>query len=230
MSSIKKWRGLGTLITTAVAGASRAIEKVQRRTAERPFNVLEQIPPLSAPARGIHAIHDATLATVHSTIRLVNRAVDATLQTVLSLSHRSQSMTEEQIVEVVRNAKTVAVYGMQDESRADAPAFTVPQALLRRGYQILPVNPNIKSSLGLSAYAKVADLPTRVDILDVFRRSDAIPALADELIALPAHQRPVTIWLQSGITHPDAERRLGDAGYQVVSDRCLSVYAARFRR
>jgi hypothetical protein len=226
MSTLRKWRGLSTLITTAVRSASHAIERVHKRTADRPFEVIKMIPPLEAPARGIHAIHDATLATVHSTIRLVNRAVDVTLATMLSWS---PPMTEEQIHDIVRNAKTVAVYGMQDEQRADAPAYTVPRALLRRGLSLYPVNPNITESLGLKAYASVADLPIRADILDVFRRSDAIPALADELIALSEHKRPRTIWLQSGITHPDAERRLTDAGYQVVSDRCLSVYAARLR-
>ncbi len=223
---MKKWRGLSALVTDAVRGASLAIERVHKRTADRPFGVVEQIPPLAGPARGIHAIHDATLATVHSAIRLVNRAVGTTLQTVL---HWSDEMTEEKIFDIVKHARTIAVYGMQDESRAEAPAYTVPGSLLKRGYQIYPVNPNIKSSLGQKAYASVADLPIKADILDVFRRSEAIPALADELIALPEPKRPVTIWLQSGITHADAERRLIDAGYRVVSDRCLAVYAARLQ-
>jgi predicted CoA-binding protein len=134
---------------------------------------------------------------------------------------------DRQILQIVRDAKRVAVYGMQDESKADRPAYTVPQALHARGFEIYPVNPNIESSLGLRAFAHIAELPMAPDILDVFRRSDAIDAVADEVLALPAERRPKTVWLQSGVTHPAAEAKLTAAGVQVVSDRCLAVYAAR---
>ena len=71
-------------------------------------------------------------------------------------------------------------------------------------------------------------LPAAVDVLDVFRRSDAIPALADRLIALPAERRPRTVWLQTGIRHDAAAGRLAAAGMRVVQDRCLGVYAKRY--
>jgi len=95
--------------------------------------------------------------------------------------------------------------------------------------KIYPVNPNIQSSLGEKAYATVKELPLKVDILDVFRRPDVIPTLADELIALPEEKRPKTVWLQTGITHPEAEAKLEKAGFKVVSDACLGVVAARVR-
>jgi predicted CoA-binding protein len=136
-------------------------------------------------------------------------------------------MDEAQILDIVRNAKTIAVYGMQDESKATAAAYRIPAGLHERGYQIYPINPKLHNVLGLTALARMADLPVAPDILDVFRRSEFIPALADEILALPAQLRPRTVWLQSGITNPEAEAKLTAAGMQVVSDRCLGVYAAR---
>ena len=134
---------------------------------------------------------------------------------------------DQEILQIVRDAKTVAVYGMQDENKSDRAAYSVPQALHGRGYEIYPVNPTIQSSLGLKAYARLADLPIAPDILDVFRRSELIDGVADEILALPAGRRPKTVWLQSGVTHPAAEAKLMAAGMQVVADRCLAVYAAR---
>jgi predicted CoA-binding protein len=75
----------------------------------------------------------------------------------------------------------------------------------------------------------VSALPAGVDVLDVFRRSDAIPELADQLLALPAERRPRTVWLQSGIRHDESAERLAAAGMKVVQDRCLGVYARRYR-
>lgn len=139
-------------------------------------------------------------------------------------------MDEARILDIVRDAKTVAVYGMQDESKADRAAYTVPMSLKARGYRIIPVNPNIVSSLGIPALAQVADLAFAPDILDVFRRSEAIPGVAAEVLALPPERRPKTVWLQTGVTHAQAEQQLMAAGIQVVSNRCLAVYAARINR
>lgn len=139
------------------------------------------------------------------------------------------NVNEQGIEGIVRDAKTVAVYGMQDESRADAAAYQIPAQLKARGMKVYPVNPKIESSLGEKAYASVADLPVKPDILNVFRRSEAIPQVADEILALPEAKRPKTVWLQSGIAHAEAEAKLEAAGMKVVSDACLGVYASRFR-
>ena len=138
-------------------------------------------------------------------------------------------MTETEIEQIVLSAKTVAVYGMRDESHAETAAFLIPQTVQSRGYKIYPVNPKIQSSLGETAYSKLEDLPVVPDILDVFRRPEFIPALADEILALPPGKRPKTVWLQTGITHPEAEAMLEAAGMKVVSDRCLGVYVARLK-
>jgi uncharacterized protein len=139
-------------------------------------------------------------------------------------------LDEQATLQLVRDAKTIAVLGMQDEAHADRPAYAIPAQLLRRGYTIYPVNPKIQSSLGLPALARLADLPVRPDILDVFRRSEFVPAIADEVLALPPERRPKAVWLQSGITHPAAEAKLEAADIAVVADRCLGVYAARIPR
>lgn len=138
-------------------------------------------------------------------------------------------MTEQETLQVVKDAKTVAVYGMQNETQMDRPAYLIPAMLKERGLKLYPINPKIESSLGEKAFASLKDLPLAVDILDVFRRSDAIPELADEIIALPAEKRPKVVWLQTGISHPAAESKLEQAGFKVISDACLGVFASRVR-
>jgi uncharacterized protein len=138
-------------------------------------------------------------------------------------------MTETEIEHIVLSAKTVAVVGMRDESHPETAAFQIPALIKSRGYRIFPVNPKIVSSLGEKAFARLSDLPVKPDILDVFRRPEFIPALADEILALPEAKRPATVWLQSGITHPEQEARLSAAGLNVVSDRCLGVTVSRLK-
>lgn len=138
-------------------------------------------------------------------------------------------LDENEIERRVREARLIGVVGMQDERKKDRPAYLIPEALQRFGYRVIPVNPLIEASLGEKAYPDLASLPARVDILDVFRRPEAIPALALEILALPEDRRPKLVWLQSGITDPESEERLAAAGLAVVSDRCLGVYASRVR-
>ncbi len=136
------------------------------------------------------------------------------------------AMNESEIISIVRLAQTIGVVGMQDEEHSDRPAFAIPKQLVQRGYDVYPVNPTIRSALGKVTYASVRDLPVRVDILDVFRSAEHIPALTDEILALPADRRPKTVWLQTGVTEPESEAKLAAEGITVVSDRCLGVYAA----
>ena len=137
---------------------------------------------------------------------------------------------EAEIAEIVRGAKIVAVVGMKDGVDPHAPAYSVPVILKARGMRIIPVNPKFDSILGEKVYARVADLPERPDILDVFRRSEFIDALADEVLAMPADRRPGVFWMQSGIKNDAAAAKLATAGIRVVQDHCLGVYANRYRR
>ncbi|HET8649921.1 MAG TPA: CoA-binding protein [Gemmatimonadales bacterium] len=131
---------------------------------------------------------------------------------------------------IVRGAKTVAVIGMKSSDDAPAAAYSIPAMLRQRGYRVIPINPALSGTriFGEPVLAGVADLSVRPDIFDVFRRSEAIPEVADEILALPAELRAPVVWLQTGIVHHDAAERLTAAGIDVVMDRCLGVYVSRY--
>jgi predicted CoA-binding protein len=136
---------------------------------------------------------------------------------------------EEDLARIVRDARTVAVVGMKDGSDPEAPAFTVPKALKARGLRVIPVNPMIQMSLGMAAYKDLASVPEAFDIVDVFRRSEKIGELVEEILALPPARRPRVVWLQTGIRNDLAAAKLAEAGIQVVQDHCLKVYSERYR-
>jgi uncharacterized protein len=138
--------------------------------------------------------------------------------------------SEAQLAAIVRSMRTVAVVGMKDERRADEPAHAIPRLLHERGCEVTPVNPTIAQALGVRALGSVTELTKRVDVLNVFRRPDAIPVLGDEILSMAADLRPGVVWLQTGIRHDEAASRLAAAGVTVVQDRCLGVYAARYRQ
>ena len=139
---------------------------------------------------------------------------------------------EAELVAIARDMRTVAVVGIKDDRDPEAPGFTVPEMMKGLGLEIIGINPKIPSALGEPTLRSVAELPPGVDVLDVFRRSDAIPAHTDEILALPPERRPRVVWLQSGIRDDASAVRLVQAGIRVVQDHCLGVYSrrARFRR
>lgn len=117
------------------------------------------------------------------------------------------NVTDQEMMEIVRTARTVAVEGMQDEAKMDRPAYHIPARLKQMGMKVYPVNPNIQSSLGEKAYPSLKEVPERVDILDVFRRPDVIPALADEILALPRKNAPK--WFGSNRASRTPKRKQG---------------------
>jgi predicted CoA-binding protein len=139
-------------------------------------------------------------------------------------------LTDQEALQAAREAKVVAVVGMTDGSKPGRASFDIPEMLHKRGYTVLPVNPKISEALGVKAVASVQDLSVVPDIIDVFRRPEDIPSVAEDLLAVPKEKRAKLVWLQTGISHPEAEAKLEAAGYQVVSDRCLGVFAARAGR
>jgi len=136
---------------------------------------------------------------------------------------------EETLAAIVREARVVAVIGMVDETKAHRPALEIPRMLIQRGMKVIPVNPRIQTSLGLTAYPDLASVPERFDLVDVFRRPEDVPPHADEVLALPADRRPRVFWMQTGIRNDAAAAKLAAAGIAVVMDHCLGVYAARYR-
>ena len=121
---------------------------------------------------------------------------------------------------MVRSARTIAVVGLS--RKPERPSHGVAAYLQRVGYRILPVNPAGGITLGEPVYpdlraAAAAGGP--IDIVNIFRRSEHIPALLDALLEV----RPRLVWMQQGIRHDEVARRLESAGIAVVMDRCLAV-------
>ena len=117
--------------------------------------------------------------------------------------------------------KSIAVVGASPN--AARPSFGVTRLLISRGYDVTPVNPwqAGKEILGRMTVATLADLPSPVDMIDVFRASEAIPAIADEIRALP--WKPKLVWLQLGISNDEAAAKLEAAGIAVIMDRCPAI-------
>lgn len=141
---------------------------------------------------------------------------------------RDDADEERYAASVVANARLVAVVGMKDDPMA--PAFTVPEAMASRGIRVVPVNPKLERVLGERALASVTELSERPDVIQIFRRSDAIPAIAAEIVALPTPLRPPVVWLQSGIRSDEAARTLAREGIVTLADRCFAVDMAKHRR
>jgi predicted CoA-binding protein len=124
---------------------------------------------------------------------------------------------------LLSRVKTIAVLGIKAGESDDA--FRVPRYLQEQGYRILPVSPKLASVLGERAVPSLAALAEPPDLVDVFRAPTHVPAHAEEILALP--KRPLGVWLQLGISHPEARAKLEAAGIAVVEDRCLMVEHAR---
>ncbi|HWR37293.1 MAG TPA: CoA-binding protein [Clostridia bacterium] len=130
------------------------------------------------------------------------------------------------ITDVLKRAKTIAVVGLADNP--SRPSFGVSSYMQQQGYRIIPVNPGIQAALGEKSYASLLDIPDKdsIDIVDVFRRPDAVPEIVDQAIRLKI---PV-LWLQETVVHEEAAQRARDAGIFVVMDRCiLKEHRARMR-
>ena len=103
-------------------------------------------------------------------------------------------------------------------------AYDVPRYLLDQGYDVIPVNPFAEEIFGREAYDSLSDVPEPVDVVDVFRPSDEVPGIVDEVVA---REDVRVVWLQLGITHDEAAARAEAAGKRVVQDRCLKIEHGR---
>lgn len=131
-------------------------------------------------------------------------------------------MNDSQLKDILTRYKRIAVLGLSPIS--SRPSFAVTRYMISAGYEIYGVRPGAPGEiLGRLCVEHLKDLKAPVDILNVFRRSEAIPELVTEIEAwLPTlKERPKVLWLQEGITHPEAEERARGLGLTVVSDRCI---------
>lgn len=116
---------------------------------------------------------------------------------------------------LLSSATTVAMVGAS--SKPDRPSHGVMKILLGAGYRVIPVTPRESAVLGQRAYASLAEIPERVDIVDVFRRAEETPAVADDAVKIGAR----ALWLQLGISSDEAARRAHAGGLMVVMDKCI---------
>ncbi len=121
----------------------------------------------------------------------------------------------EQIREILKSAKTIAVVGMTASSFR--PSYYVPKYLRDKGYEIYPVNPRLSEIDDLKCYPNLMSVPVHIDIVEVFRKSEDVMPHAEEALAV----RPGTFWMQSGIINQQAATMLAQAGIRVVMDRCM---------
>jgi predicted CoA-binding protein len=143
-------------------------------------------------------------------------------QGVLSETNVKTPASDE-IGELLKKAKTIAVVGLSDSPLR--PSHGVSAYMQSQGYRIIPVNPAIKGALGEKAVATLAEVQDKIDIVDVFRRSEFVPEVVDEAIRL----KVPAIWLQEGVVHEEAAEKARKAGIFVVMDRCiLKEHRARF--
>jgi predicted CoA-binding protein len=123
--------------------------------------------------------------------------------------------SQEAIERILDESKTIAVVGLSsDPNRA---SYGVSRYMQSNGYRIIPVNPNENEVLGEKAYARLEDVPERIDLVDIFRRSEEAGTHVDEAIRAGAR----SVWLQEGVIDNDAARRASEAGLDVVMDRCI---------
>jgi predicted CoA-binding protein len=125
-------------------------------------------------------------------------------------------MNEPQTIkEILANTKTIAVVGISN--KPERPSYHVAAEMQRRGYQIVPVNPVLKEVLGEACYPSLREIPFPIDLVDVFRASEFVPQVVEDTIAIGAKY----LWLQEGVTHPEAVAKAEANGIKVVADRCL---------
>ena len=133
--------------------------------------------------------------------------------------------SDEAIAQLLVQVKRIALIGAS--ARPERPSHRVMQFLLDEGYEVLPTNPGLAGQrlLGQTVYASVADLPTSVDMADIFRDAASLPEVAQDVVdaGIP------TMWTQLGLVNAEAERTALDAGLQLVVDRCPAIEIPRLR-
>lgn len=121
----------------------------------------------------------------------------------------------DEIKQILATAKVIAVVGLS--AKPDQYSYLVADYLKKQGYQIIPVNPNITETLGEKAYPNLLDVPEKVDVVDIFRKSEAVQEIVDAAIQIGAK----VIWMQEGIVNNSAADKAVKAGLKVVMDQCM---------
>jgi uncharacterized protein len=131
------------------------------------------------------------------------------------MAHSNPS--DRELKQLLTNATTIAIVGAS--ANPDKESHGIMQKLQKVGYRVIPVNPREAEVLGEKSYASLIEIPERIDIVDVFRRAEDTPAIADEAITIGAK----ALWLQTGIVNEEAAARATAAGLRVVMDACIGA-------
>jgi predicted CoA-binding protein len=121
----------------------------------------------------------------------------------------------EHITKLLKSAKVIAVVGLTNTPIR--PSYGVSHYMQSQGYRIIPVNPNITEWEGEKAYPSLLEVPEKIDIVNVFRRSDAVPEVVEHAIQVKAP----AIWMQEGVVHHQAAEKARQAGIFIVMDKCI---------
>jgi predicted CoA-binding protein len=148
-------------------------------------------------------------STVFQTWLPINPAASAVAPTM------APRWSDADLRDILERVKTIAVVGAR--AGPDVPAHTVPAYLLSVGYHVIPVNPSLTEMLGQKAYPDLRSIPEPVDLVLVFRRSELVPAIVDDAIAIGAK----VVWMQEGIRNDQAREAAEARGLQVVMDTCI---------
>jgi len=125
--------------------------------------------------------------------------------------------SDQELRELLTNATTIAIVGAS--SNPDKESYGIMKKLLSVGYHVIPVNPKETEILGQQSYPSLIDVPEPIDIVDVFRRAEDTPAIADDAVTVGAK----ALWLQTGISSEDAAARAKAGGLMVVMDTCIGA-------
>jgi predicted CoA-binding protein len=126
-----------------------------------------------------------------------------------------ENATSEEIAEILRRSKTIAVIGAS--LKPERPSHWISVYLKEQGYQVIPVNPGLSEVLGDKCYKSLSEIPEPIDIVDIFREPGAVPAIVDEAIAKKAK----VIWMQQGIVHNAAAEKAKASGLKVIQNKCI---------
>jgi len=133
-------------------------------------------------------------------------------------------VSKQKILELLQKNKTIAVVGLSDNP--DRASYRVAQYLKNHGYRIIPVNPQLKTCLGETAYPDLLSIPDKVDIVNVFRRSEDVPPIIDDALKI----KPNAVWLQLDIINHEAAAMCECAGISIIMDKCIKIEHARLSR
>ncbi|HEV7699398.1 MAG TPA: CoA-binding protein [Pyrinomonadaceae bacterium] len=138
------------------------------------------------------------------------------------MSNTNILTTDDEIRDLLKATKTIAVLGIKPETHSGQPAFYVPKYMAAAGYEIIPLPvyyPEVAEIMGEKVYRDLREVPGEIDLLNIFRKSEDIPKHTEEILA----KKPKAVWFQLGIRNDEVAERLADAGIKVVQDLCLMV-------